>query len=108
MEPVTTKSEESGRAGSISTKAVYVDNDPAPLHPFEVCITIGGDSWEYVQRVTHELAQCFDERRGAAANTMSGGAGGSYSVTAAARDISPPEFHKELSDWFARQRSKAN
>lgn len=76
---------------------------PAPQHPFEVTIKIGGEDWEYVTRVMHELAIHL-EAHGSECTMCSGGAGGSHSVSVAKRDISKEEFRKELMEWFETTR----
>jgi hypothetical protein len=71
---------------------------PLPVHPFEVRINIGGEDWEYVMRAMQELRDHM-ERLGSSASMMSGGAGGSHSVTVSTRDVTPEQFRKELEEW---------
>jgi len=74
-------------------------NNPAPLHPFEVRIHIGGDDWEYVLHTMQKLS--FELREhGPDYGTVSGGAGGCHSVTIAKRDISAADYREELHEWW--------
>jgi hypothetical protein len=72
---------------------------PAPRHPFEVRITIGGDDWEYVLHTLMELRAHLEEH-GPDCNLSSGGGGGCHSVDIQQREISVEAYRKELSDWF--------
>lgn len=72
---------------------------PAPLHPFEVRITIGANTREYIVDTLRELAADFAAGRGGMA---SGGWNGSHSVTVAARDITPEQYRAELREWADR------
>jgi hypothetical protein len=78
--------------------------EPAPLHPFEVLIFIGGDDWKYVQRAIEEIAAHMAGRTPETTPMMSGGTGGSHSITVAAREISPNGYHLELQQWLERRR----
>lgn len=73
-----------------------------PIHPVEVRISIGGDDWEYVQRMLAELYSESRHRGPESFQMFSGGAGGSYSVTTARRDITPEAFHEELHAWHVK------
>lgn len=75
-----------------------------PLHPFEVRISIGGNTWEYVLRAMEELAK-YIEDRGPEAGLSSGGYGGCHSVDVTTRDISPEAYRKELGEWHERVRA---
>ncbi|HEV7674469.1 MAG TPA: hypothetical protein VGQ12_08060 [Candidatus Angelobacter sp.] len=72
---------------------------PAPRHPFELRISIGGDDWDYVVRVIRELAVHIEEH-GPDCAMCSGGAGGCHSVDIQRREISVEAYRKELADWF--------
>jgi hypothetical protein len=70
----------------------------APMHAFEVRISIGGETWDYVVRTLDELADHI-ALHGPGCNMCSGGAGGSHSVTIAERDITPEAYRAELEEW---------
>lgn len=111
MEPTDESNERSAKdVGSIpkTNVTVMTDNDPAPCHPFEVNITIGGDTWEYVQRAARHISQFLAERTPDKASACSGGGGGSFGVMVAVRDVTPEDFHRELQEWFERMRRTAN
>lgn len=76
--------------------------EAAPIHPVDVRISIGGNTWEYVEQTLEELLADFREYK-RLRNLASGGYDGSHSVTVTTRDISPDEYRKELSEWFDRQ-----
>lgn len=74
--------------------------DPqAPLHPFEVYIHVGGETWDYVLRQLRDLLDDARRREPGTLQGFGGGGGGSYSITTALRDISPEDFRKELLAW---------
>ena len=77
-------------------------NERVPQHPFEVIISIGGDTWDYVERTMSELAEHLKER-GPECGLISGGSGGSHSVSIARREVSVEQFHKELEEWRVSQ-----
>ncbi|UWZ84626.1 hypothetical protein [Occallatibacter riparius] len=81
------------------------EEEKPPVHPVEVRISIGGDNFEYVQRVLSELDREAFLRDADSFRMCSGGAGGSYSVTTVTRDISAEDFRAELAAWFERRRA---
>ena len=81
------------------------EKDHPPLHPVEVRISIGGEDWEYVRKALRELSAEAGWRHPDSFQMVSGGAGGSYSVTTAERNVSIEQFHKELHEWCERNRS---
>lgn len=80
------------------------ENEKAPIHPFEVRISIGADEWDYVIRQLRELLDMAETRTAESMQSFGGGAGGCYSVTTATRDISPAAYREELSAWFDHQK----
>jgi len=70
-----------------------------PQHPFEVRISIGGETWDYVRRALKDLAEYVTEREPEHCGMCSGGAGGSHSLTVVQRDITAEAFRKELEQW---------
>lgn len=73
------------------------DKIAAPLHPFEVRISIGANTKEFITEALEDILKSFET--GGTVNGMSGGWSGSYSVTSSVRDISPEEYRKELEEW---------
>jgi hypothetical protein len=72
---------------------------PAPLHPFEVSIKIGGNDWPYVLQTVKELAEHL-EQHGPDCTMASGGWSGCHSVDVRKRDISAEDYRRELDQWF--------
>lgn len=70
---------------------------PAPLHPFEVRISIGANDREYIVDTLRELAAEFEAGRDS--GLASGGWSGSHSVTVSKRDITPEAYRAELEQW---------
>jgi hypothetical protein len=70
---------------------------PAPLHPFEVRISIGANERSYIVVTLRELSDEFDAGR--ESGSVSGDWRGSHSVTVAKRDITPEAYRAELEDW---------
>jgi hypothetical protein len=90
---------EKGPAGAIAFPELPVrHHGPAPKHPFEVAITIGGDDWDYVLRTMEDLTVHLLDH-GPDCKMCSGGAGGCHQVNVAQRNISAVEYHDELSRW---------
>jgi len=77
--------------------------DAAPRPPFEVRISIGGEDWDYIVRSMWDLAAHLQAHGPEGSMMMSGGAGGSYSVSVYKREIAKEQFRKELIEWFDRQ-----
>lgn len=77
-----------------------------PIHPVEVIIRIGGESFAYIQHRLRDLANEAHQRDASCFQMYGGGAGGSYSVTTTQRDISPADFRRELDEWFEKQTPK--
>lgn len=75
-----------------------------PQHTFEVSIRIGGETWEYVERVINEIAE-YVKAHGPDANLISGGAGGCHGVTVMTREISPETYLEELEVWWRSLRA---
>jgi hypothetical protein len=69
----------------------------APLHAFELKISVGANTKEYLERALEEILQRI--KRGNLGNAMSGGWDGSYAVTIAERDITPDAYRSELEEW---------
>jgi hypothetical protein len=69
---------------------------PAPLHPFEVRISIGANDREYIVRALKELTSLFEKGGGP---SVSGGWCGCYSSTVTVRDITPEAYRAELEEW---------
>lgn len=82
------------------------DADPAPVHPVDVVIHIGGDDFDYIRRMLPELAGDAETRTADSFGMFGGGGGGCYSVTTATRDISVEGYREELAAWYDRQRAK--
>jgi len=74
------------------------DKAVAPLHPFEVKISIGANTHEFITRALTDILRTFEA--GGMVNGMSGGWDGSYAVTTHTRDISPDAYRQELEKWF--------
>jgi hypothetical protein len=77
-----------------------------PQHPFEVCINIGGDDWDYVLRTMDELAIHLRDH-GPDCAMCSGGAGGSHSVSISRREVSAEQFHRELQEWRENKKKES-
>lgn len=71
----------------------------APQHPFETTIRIGGETWDYVQRQLYELAVLAEAVSPGSASAFGAGAGGSYSMSTAIREVSVEQFRKELLEF---------
>ena len=69
----------------------------APLHAFEVKVSIGANTKEYLIEALREILQTFEE--GNIGNSCSGGWHGSYSVTSHVRNITPEDYRAELEQW---------
>jgi hypothetical protein len=79
-------------------------SDPAPVHPVECRISIGGEEWSYVQEMMRKLAQEAQERDPATFQMFGAcGFGGSYAVTTKKCDVSPEQYRAELQAWRERQ-----
>jgi hypothetical protein len=76
-----------------------------PKHAFEVKITIGANTREYIERALEQIS--FDVSRGST-NVASGGWDGSYSFDVAERDIAPDAYRDELQKWMDNERSAAD
>ena|ERR1051325_3769585 len=93
-----------GLADVQKLQAVLREMDAAeapPVHPFEVRISIGGNTRKYVVETLEDIAREIEEGRG---EVVSGGYSGCHSVTIATRDISPDDYRKELTAWMERQK----
>ena len=77
--------------------------DDAPLHPFEIQITIGANTWEYARRAAQQIADYIEEREPKDCGCASGGWDGGYSIDVTQRDITPDAFRDELEAWRQRQ-----
>lgn len=93
-----------GLADIQKLQAVLREMDAAegpPVHPFEVRISIGGNTRKYVVETLEDIAFAIQEGRG---EVVSGGYSGCHSVTIATRDITPDDYRKELAAWMERQK----
>lgn len=72
----------------------------APLHKYEVRISIGGNTREYVVQAMEEILRSFDEGQNIS-NSCSGGWDGSHCVTTQYREVDPDEYRRELEEWTA-------
>lgn len=71
----------------------------APQHAFEVRISIGANTREYVIEALKDIIEDLMDRQ--IYNSCSGGWNGGFSITTVKRDITPDAYRKELEEWRA-------
>lgn len=71
----------------------------APQHAFEVRVSIGGNTWEYVQRAIRELLEMVESREANEVGCSSGSWDGCHSIDVALRDVTPERYREELEEW---------
>lgn len=70
---------------------------PAPLHPFEIRISIGTNTREFILDRLREMVEQFSN--GECPQSFGGGYDGNYSITTAIRDVTPAQYRQELEEW---------
>jgi hypothetical protein len=74
-----------------------------PVHPFEVRISIGGNTWEDVANELRNMLHTAERNGPGGLNGFGGGWGGCHTVTTTVRDISADDYRKELEAWRLSQ-----
>ena len=75
----------------------------APQHAYELRITIGGESWDYVKQAIEEISQHIRDREPGEVGVCSGGGGGCRSIDLQRREVSPEQYRKELEAWRQKE-----
>ncbi len=78
--------------------------DPPPRAPFEVRLTVTGDTWTDALRI---LQETVDEivSHGPECSSTGGSPGGSHSVDIQTRAVAIERYHMELHAWRERRRA---
>ena len=76
--------------------------EKAPLHAFELRITISASTWEFARRAAKEIAAHLEEREPNSTGISSGSYDGAYSIDLTQRDITPEAYRDELEAWRQR------
>ena len=80
----------------------------APQHKFELKITIGGESWDYVKSAIDEISQHLHDREPENVGVCSGGGGGCHSIDLQRREVSPEQYRKELEEWRQKEKGRSS
>ena len=75
-----------------------------PDPPIGVRVDIGAEKWGYVERRLREMADTIASK-GWHGGLVSGGGGGSLSVTVTERDVSREQYRDELDAWWRAQKT---
>lgn len=75
-----------------------------PVPPFSVELSVRGESWLYVIRALERAIEALAED-GPRASIISGGGGGSMSLSVRTRDVSTEQYRNELADWHKESSS---
>jgi hypothetical protein len=75
-------------------------DNPAPLHPIEVRISIGANGPAELRQLLRNVVEQFEDND--TPNGCSGGWDGGWSITTAKRDVSADDYRTELETWRHR------